>query len=151
MMVPRFELFTLDEDELLRFKNQICVPPNNELRSLILNEAHRVVNMAHSGVMNMREDLNSLFFWKGMKEDIVNYVVRCPECQQVKAEPRHPARLLQSHAIPESKWEVISMDIIIRFSLTARRHDLNFVVVDTLTKSAHFILVCMTYEAPDIC
>jgi hypothetical protein len=41
MMVPRFEEFTMDDDELLRFKNRIYVPPNHELRRLILNEAHR--------------------------------------------------------------------------------------------------------------
>jgi hypothetical protein len=42
------------------------------------------------------------------------------------------------------------MDFIIGLPLTARRHDLIFVVVDTLTKSAHFIPVRMTYQAPDI-
>jgi hypothetical protein len=106
--------------------------------------------MAHPGVTKMRADLKPLFFWKGMKADIVNYVARCLECQQVKAEHRHLTGLLQPHAIPESKWEVISMDFIVGFPLTARRHDSIFVVVDTLTKSAHFIPVCMTYQAPDI-
>jgi hypothetical protein len=47
MMVPRFEGFMLDDDGLLIFKNQIYLPPNDELRSLILNEAHRAVYMAH--------------------------------------------------------------------------------------------------------
>jgi hypothetical protein len=42
------------------------------------------------------------------------------------------------------------MDFIVGLPLTARRHDSIFVVVDTLTKSAHFIPVCMTYQAPDI-
>jgi hypothetical protein len=42
------------------------------------------------------------------------------------------------------------MDFIVGFSLTARRHDSIFVVVDTLTKSAHFIPVCMMYQALDI-
>ena len=93
----------------------------------------------------MRADLKPLFFWKGMKADIVNFVVRCLECQQVKAEHRHLAGLLQPHDIPESKWEVIPMDFIVGLPLTARRHDLIFVVFDTLTKSAHFILVCMMY------
>jgi transposase InsO family protein len=77
-------------------------------------------------------------------------VARCLECQQVKAEHRHPTGLLQPHAIPESKWEVISMDFIVGLPLTARRHDSIFVVVDTLTKSAHFIPVRTTYQAPDI-
>jgi hypothetical protein len=85
-----------------------------------------------------------------MKTDIVNYVARCLECQQVKDEHRHLAGLLQPHAIPESKWEVILMDFIVGFPLMARRHDSIFIVVDTLTKSAHFIHVRTTYQAPDI-
>jgi hypothetical protein len=85
-----------------------------------------------------------------MKTYIVNYVARFLECQQVKAEHRHPTCLLQPHTIPESKWEVLSMDLIVGFPLTTRRHNYVFVVVDTLTKSVHFIPVHMTYQAPDI-
>jgi hypothetical protein len=150
MMVPQFEGFSFDGDGLLRFKNRIYVPPNDELRMLILSKAHRAVYMAHPGVTKMRADLKPLFFWKGMKEDIVNYVARCLECQQVKAEHRHPIGLLQPHAILESKWEVISMNFIVGLPLMARRHDSIFIVVDTLTKSAHFIPVRMMYQAPNI-
>jgi hypothetical protein len=117
---------------------------------LILSEAHRAIYMAHPGVTKVRAYLKPLFFWKGMKADIVNYVARCLECQQVKAEHRHLAGLLQPHAIPKSKWEVILMDVIVGLPLTVRIHDSIFIVVDTLTKSAHFILVRMTYQAPDI-
>ena len=85
-----------------------------------------------------------------MKADIVNFVARCLACQQVMAEHIHPTCLLQPHAIPELKWQVISMDFIVGLPLTARRHDSIFVVVDTLMKSAHFIPVRMTYQAPDI-
>jgi hypothetical protein len=42
------------------------------------------------------------------------------------------------------------MDIIVGFPLMARRHDSICVVIDTLMKSAHFILVRTTYQAPDI-
>jgi hypothetical protein len=62
MMVPKFEGFTVDNDRLLRFKGQICVPHNDELRILILNKAPRAVYMAHPGVTKMREDLKPLFF-----------------------------------------------------------------------------------------
>jgi hypothetical protein len=150
MMVPRYDGYSLDRDGLLRFRSRIYVPPNDELRRLILSEAHRAVYMAHLGVTKMRANLKPLFFGKGMKADIVNYVARCLECQQVKAEHRHPAGLLQPHAIPESKWEVISMDFTVGFPLTARRHDSIFVVVDTLTKSAHFIPMRTMYQAPNI-
>jgi hypothetical protein len=117
---------------------------------LILSEVHRAVYMAHPGVTKMRENLKPLFLWKGMKADIVNYVARCLECQQVKAEHRHLARLLQPHTILESKWEVISMDFIVGLPLMERIHDLIFVVVETLKKSAHFIHVHTTYQALDI-
>ena len=80
VMVPRFEGLSFDSDGLLRFKNRIYVPPNDELRMLILSEAHRAVYMAHSGVTKMRADLKPLFFWKGMKADVVNYVAKCLEC-----------------------------------------------------------------------
>jgi hypothetical protein len=106
--------------------------------------------MAHPGVTKMKEDLKPLFFWKGMKVDIVSYMARCLECQQVKDEHRHPTGLLQPHVIPKLKWEVISMEFIVGFPLMARRHDSIFVVVDTLTKSAHFIPVRTTYQVPDI-
>jgi hypothetical protein len=106
--------------------------------------------MVHSGVTKMRADLKPLFFWKGMKAYIVNYVAKCLECQQVKAEHTHPTGLLQPHAIPKLKWEVILLDFIVGFPLMARRHDLIFVVVDTLTKSSHFIPMHTTYQAPDI-
>jgi hypothetical protein len=85
-----------------------------------------------------------------MKEDIVNYMDRCLECQYMKAKHRHPLRLIQPHATPESKLEVSSMDFIVGFPLMARRHNLIFVVFNTLMKSAHFIPMNTTYQAPDI-
>jgi uncharacterized radical SAM superfamily protein len=59
--------------------------------------------MAHPGVTKMKAYLKTLLFWKGMKVNIVSHVTRCLECQQVKAEHRHIARLLQPHVILESK------------------------------------------------
>ena len=92
MMVPRYEGFTFDSDGLLRFRGRIYISPNDELRILILSEAHREVYMAHPGVKKMRADLKPIFLWKGMKVDIVNYVAICLECQQVMAKHRHPTR-----------------------------------------------------------
>jgi hypothetical protein len=77
MLVPRFKGYTLDNNRVMRYNNHIYVPPNDELRSLILNEAHRAVYMAHPGVTKMRAYLKPLLFWKGMKADILNYVVIC--------------------------------------------------------------------------
>jgi hypothetical protein len=88
MLIPKYEGITVDNDGLKRYTNQIYVPPNDELRSLILNKSHREVYMSHPIVTKKREYLKPLFFWKEMKVDIVNYTTRCLDCQQVKAEQR---------------------------------------------------------------
>jgi hypothetical protein len=55
--IPRYEGFSFDSDKLLRFIGRIYVLPNDKLRMLILNEAHRAVYMAHLRVTKMRADL----------------------------------------------------------------------------------------------
>jgi len=98
----------------------------------------------------MLETLKKAFYWVGMKKDIVHYIAHCLECQQVKAEHRHLAGLLKPHDIPKSKWETVSMDFVVGLPITAQRHDCIMVVVDKLTKSAHFIPVKSTFNAPAI-
>ena len=84
-----------------------------------------------------------------MKNDIVQFVARCLECQQVKVDHRHPASLLP-HDIPMTKWEIISMDFIVGLPLTQQKHNAILVVVDRLTKNTHFIPVRDTYEVADV-
>ena len=74
-----------------------------------------------------------------MKREIAQFVSRCLVCQQVKAELQKPAGTLQPLPIPEWKWEHISMDFVSRLPRTSRKHDAMWVVVDRLTKSAHFL------------
>ena len=85
-----------------------------------------------------------------MKRDMVEYISRCIKCQQVKVEHQHPAGLLQPFPVPEWKWEVISMDFITRLPMNSRQHDSIMVVVDKLTKAAHFIPVKSMYDTGDI-
>ena len=98
----------------------------------------------------MYADMKNIFFWAGMKSDVVDFVSKCLEFQQVKADHRHPTDLLQPHDIPETKWEVISMDFVVGLPLTSSRHNAILVVVDKLTKSAHFIPVRDTYDVMDV-
>jgi hypothetical protein len=85
-----------------------------------------------------------------MKKDIAEYILGVMKCQQVKAEHQHPAGLLQPLPIPEWKWEVISMDFITGLPMTVKKHDSIMVVVDKLSKVAHFIPVKSTHKANDI-
>jgi hypothetical protein len=115
-----------------------------------MKEAHRAIYCVHPGVKKMYENMRKLFFWVGMKHDVVHFVAKCLECQQVKADHHHSTGLLQPHDVPMSKWEVISMDFVVRFLLTYHRHNAILLIVDKLTKSAHFILVRDTYDVTDV-
>lgn len=93
----------------------------------------------------MYHDLKSLYWWSGMKRDVVDYVSRCLTCQQVKAEHQRPAGLLQPLRIPEWKWEDIAMDFVVGLPKTVGQHDSVWVIVDRYTKSAHFLPVKVTF------
>lgn len=83
-----------------------------------------------------------------MKNDIVKYVAKCLECQRVKAEHRHSARLLRLHDVPQHKWKFISMDFVQGFTMSPSRHDTIMVVIDKLTKVAYFISRNLSDDAP---
>jgi hypothetical protein len=76
-----------------------------------------------------------------MKIEIARYVARCDTCRRVKAIHLKAAGPLQSLPIPTWKWEDISMDFIVGLSRTAKGYDSIWVIVDRLTKVAHFLLV----------
>jgi hypothetical protein len=63
----------------------------------------------------------------------------------VKAEHQRPTGLLQPMKIPEWKWEEVGMDFIVGLPRTQRGYDSIWVIVDRLTKVAHFLLVKTTY------
>ncbi len=75
-----------------------------------------------------------------MKRDVVEFVFKCLTYQQVKAEHQVPTGLLHPLLVPEWKWERITMDFVMGLSRTQKSHDAVLVVVDRLTKSAHFLM-----------
>ena len=89
----------------------------------------------------MYNDLRRQFWWHGMKRDIFDFVSKCLICQQVKPEHQVPTGLLQPIMIPEWKWDRVTMDFVSGLPLSASKKDAIWVVVDRLTKSAHFIPV----------
>ena len=73
-----------------------------------------------------------------MKKEIASWVNKYHVCQTVKAEHQRPSGLLQPLDIPEWKWEHIVMDFVVGLPKTKSNHDVNWVIIDRLTKSAHF-------------
>ena len=99
----------------------------------------------HPGVGKMYHDLKEVFWWEGMKRDVLDYVTKCLTCQQVKAEHQRPAGLHQSLKIPMWKWESVTMDFLIGLPKTQKGYDSIWVVIDQLTKTAHFLPVKTTF------
>ena len=130
----------------LNFQNILCVPDDKELKQKLLYEAHNTVFTMHPGGNKMYHDLKQFYWWKGMKRDVTEYVSKCLTCQQVKAEHQVPTGLLNPLPIPQWKWDNITMDFVSGFPLTQQKHDYVWVIVDRLTKSAHFILVRIDYS-----
>jgi hypothetical protein len=98
----------------------------------------------------MYKDLKPRYWWYVMKGDIVEYVALCDTCQRVKPEHQKPAGLLQPLKIPEWKWEEIRMDFLIGLPRTQVGYDSMWVIVDRLTKVAHFIPVKTTYSSVEL-
>ena len=131
--------FSIHEDGSLRYDYRWCVPNDSDLRTRILREAHSSCFSTHPGTDKMYQDLKRTFWWHGMKKDVANFVAKCLTCQKVKIDHRRPQGLLHPLPIPEWKWETISMDFVCGLPRTTKGNNMIWVVVDRLTKSAHFI------------
>ena len=80
-----------------------------------------------------------------MKKDVAAYVSKCLTCSQVKVEHQKPSGLLQQLEIPVWKWELITMDFVTKLPKTRKGNDTIWVIVDRLTKSAHFLPMKETF------
>ena len=72
--------FREDEHDTLWFEDRVYVPNDPEIRKLILQEAHDSSYSIHLGNTKMYLDLKDIFWWAGMKKDIVEYVAVCDVC-----------------------------------------------------------------------
>ncbi|GJR92536.1 putative nucleotidyltransferase, ribonuclease H [Tanacetum coccineum] len=116
------------------------------MKNAILTEAHSSPFSIHPGSTKMYRDLKQNFWWNGMKQEVARFVAKCLTCQQVKIEHQRASGLLQPLDIPTWKWEQISMDFVTRLPRTFKKNDAIWVVVDRLTKSAHFLPIQQGYS-----
>jgi hypothetical protein len=142
--------FTIDEQGIVWFKKGICVPEIEHLRQLILREAHDSAYPIHPGSTKMYQNRKEKYLWYGLKRDVATYVALCDVCQRVKAEHQQPVGLLQPLKVPEWKWEEIGMDFIVGLPRTHDGYGSIWVIVDRLTKIAHFIPVKTTYSGAQL-
>jgi hypothetical protein len=143
--------FRKDDQGVLWFKNRIVVPKDVEIHQQILDEANLSRYSIHPGSTKMYQDLKQHYWWTKMKIEIARYVARCDTCRRVKAIHMKTAGPLQSFPIPTWKWEDISMDFIVGLPKTIKGFDSIWVIIDRLTKIAHFQPVKTFYPGHYLC
>jgi hypothetical protein len=111
---------------------------------------HNVPYVGNPGYRKTIVVFKRQYYWPGMKKVVVECIVKCLECQNFKVEYRHPVGFIQPLPFPEWKWEVVTMDFIMKLTRKNKQHDSVMVVVDKLTKVAHFIPLNLNHEATKI-
>nr|GFB63226.1 reverse transcriptase domain-containing protein [Tanacetum cinerariifolium] len=135
----RKEKLELRTDGTLCFNNRSWLPRYGDLRVLIMYESHKSKYSVYPGSDKMYQDLKQLYWWPNIKADIATYVSKCLTCLRVKAEHQKPSGLLVQPKIPQWKWDNITMDFVMKLPTTSSGYDTIWMIVDRLTKSAHFL------------
>ncbi|GJS14955.1 putative reverse transcriptase domain-containing protein [Tanacetum coccineum] len=126
-------------DVTLCLNDRSGFPCYGDLRSVIMHESHKLKYSIHPGSEKMYQDMKKLYWWPNMKADIATYVSKCLTYATVKAEHQRPSRLLVQPAIPEWKWDNITMNFITKLPKSSQGFDTIWVIIDQLTKFSHFL------------
>nr|GEZ19254.1 hypothetical protein [Tanacetum cinerariifolium] len=132
-------IFEIHPDGTRYHDKRIWLMKLGGLRDLIMHESYKSKYSIHPGSDKMYQDLKQLYWWPNMKAEIATSVSKYLTCAKVKAKHQRPSGLLQQPKIPVWKWERITMDFIIGLPRTSSGYDSIWVIVDRLTKSAHFL------------
>ncbi|GJS97246.1 putative reverse transcriptase domain-containing protein [Tanacetum coccineum] len=126
-------------DGTLYLHGRSWLPCYGDLRSVIMHESHKSKYYIHLNSEKMYQDMKKLYWWPNIKADITTYVSKCLTCARVKAEHQRPSGFLVQPEIPEWKWDNIMMDFITKLPRSSQGFDTIWVIMDRLTKSAHFL------------
>ncbi|GJU03076.1 putative reverse transcriptase domain-containing protein [Tanacetum coccineum] len=135
----KFDWGEKQENAFKLIKQKSWLPCYGDLRSVIMHEFHKSKYSIHPGSERMYQDVKKLYWWPNMKEDLATYVSKCLTCARVKAKHQRPSGLLVQPEIPEWKWDNITMDFITKLPRSSQGFDTIWVIMDRLTKSAHFL------------
>lgn len=130
----------------LQRKGRLVVGNDQPLRLKIIELFHNSSAVGHSGILATYKRLSSLFYWPNMEKQIRNYIHKCDACQRFKYDNSASSGLLQPLPIPEAAWSQVSLDFIEGLPLSHGKSTI-LVVVDRLTKYAHFMCLTHPYSA----
>lgn len=137
------------EQGLLRFHGRIWLGGGTSIQQKIISAFHDSPMGGHSGFPATYSRIRRLFAWPKMKHHIQQYVACCQTCQQAKPERVAYPGLLMPLPVPKESWDVISMDFIDGLPQSGSVNCI-LVIVDKLTKFAHFLPLAHPYTASKV-
>lgn len=135
------------DEGLLFYKGRVVVPNKDDLKKDILVLCHDNLLAGHFGTHKTFELVNRTYHWPGLRRYVKTFVTSCDTCQRNKTAQHKPYGLLQPLPVPELPWSSISMDFIVQLP-QSKGYTAILVVVDRLTKMAHFIPTNDNVDAP---
>ena len=140
-------------DDVVHYNGKIYVPQNTALRTAVISQFHDDVFAGHFGKSRTAELMRRLYDWPGAVRDIQHYCHDCVKCQKAKPSHHKPFGLLNPLPVPPEPWHTVTMDFITDLPLSttygSTTWDSILVVVDKLTKMAHYIPVRKTMSVAD--
>lgn len=130
---------------VLRYKGRLVLGHDDKLKAKLISALHQSALGGHSGMKATYQRVKKLFYWSGMKKDIELLVSQCPICQRSKHEQCKYPGLLDPLPTPDMAWAHISLDFIEGLPKSQGK-EVILVVVDRLTKYAHFIPLSHPYS-----
>jgi transposase InsO family protein len=134
---------------ILRYKSRIYIGADKDLQNQLLGSFHASAIGGHSGMVATYQRIKRLFYWPGLKKDTQHYIIECAVCQRAKAEHCPYPGLLEPLERPDMAWQHITMDFIEAMPKSNGK-EVILVVVDRLTKLAHFIPLSHPYSVQTV-
>lgn len=136
------------QDGVICFKGRVWIG-HTLAQQHVMEAVHNSGIGGHSGVTATYSRIKALFAWPNLKQTVQTFVQQCETCQQAKGEHTKLPGLLQPLPVPTQAWQVVSLDFIEGMPVSDRYNSI-LVVVDKLTKYAHFIPLHHPYTATQI-
>ena len=139
------------ENGLLLYRGKVYIPKtkDEELRRQIIKMHHDLPSAGHPGRWKTYELISRNYWWPGLTTDVKRYVSGCDICQKMKNRPQQPYGPLIPNPVPAGPWDIMSVDLITQLP-ESDGYNAICVVVDRLSKRAHFYPIVNEFSAKDL-